>query len=155
MSSSIILPLTILELEQFSRWVLSVGDGIVTESTPTDNPDICWIQIPDYLMLPMEQRNLAGLISFVYGSMPHSSKAADYLCNRAILAPTNEVAASINTEIIKQIATEEMSYYSCDTIDDTVANYCTVESLYPTEFLNTISMSGILIITFNLKLVCL
>uniref|UniRef100_A0A0A9D642 DNA helicase Pif1-like 2B domain-containing protein n=1 Tax=Arundo donax TaxID=35708 RepID=A0A0A9D642_ARUDO len=36
-----------------------------------------------------------------------------------------------------------MSYYSCDTIDDTTSNYCTIESLYPTEFLNTIHVSGL------------
>jgi ATP-dependent exoDNAse (exonuclease V) alpha subunit len=58
------------------------------------------------------------------------------------LAPTNELAAAINSEIMSQIATEEMSYYSSDTIDESSANYCTVQSLYPTEFLNTICMSG-------------
>ncbi|CAO2191689.1 unnamed protein product [Urochloa humidicola] len=132
-----------IELEQFAQWLLSVGDGIVPGSTPTNNPDISWVQIPDYLMLPVEQRNLAGLISFVYGSMRYTSDVADYLCERAILTPTNEVATTINSQIINQIASEEMSYYSCDTIDDTIANYCTVESLYPTEFLNTICNSSL------------
>lgn len=37
-----------------------------------------------------------------------------------------------------------MSYYSCDSINYTIANYCTTQSLYPTEFLNTIHMSGLL-----------
>jgi len=83
------------------------------------------------------------LISFVSGSTPHISESPDYLCERAILAPTNELADAINLQIMSQIATEEMSYYSCDTIDDSTANYCTVQSLYPTEFINTICMGGL------------
>uniref|UniRef100_A0A0A8XWQ3 Uncharacterized protein n=1 Tax=Arundo donax TaxID=35708 RepID=A0A0A8XWQ3_ARUDO len=60
----------------------------------------------------MEQRNLTCLINFVYGSWPDIFEAPSYLCERAILAPTNEVATTINAQIIKQKATEEMSYYS-------------------------------------------
>ena len=132
-----------IELEQFAKWLLSIGDGIIPGSTPTDNIDTAWVQIHEYLMLPLEQRNLAGLTKFVYGLGPHISEALNYLCERTILAPTNEIAATINAQIISQIATEEMSYYSCDSIDDIVANYYTVKSLYPTEFLNTIHMSGL------------
>ncbi|CAD6210906.1 unnamed protein product [Miscanthus lutarioriparius] len=60
-----------------------------------------------------------------------------------LLSIGTELAAGINSQIMSQIATEEMSYYSCDTIDDSSANYCTVQCLYPTEFLNTICMSGL------------
>ena len=82
-------------------------------------------------------------VSFVYGTIAHAPELAAYLCERAILAPTNEVATTINREIIDQIATEEMSYYSSDSINDATSNYCTLESLYPQEFLNTIQMSGL------------
>ena len=101
------------------------------------------MEIPSYLLLPDEERNLTCLISFVYGSRPHISQLPAYLCERAILAPTNEIAAGINAQIISHIATEEMSYYSFDDIDDATPNYCNVQSLYPTEFLNTIHMSGL------------
>lgn len=39
--------------------------------------------------------------------------------------------------MIAQLATEEMSYYSSDTINDDTGNRATLEALYPTEFLNT------------------
>ncbi|TVU44908.1 hypothetical protein EJB05_04371 [Eragrostis curvula] len=139
-----------IELEQFAQWLLSIGDGTVP-GTPTDKPNTNWVQVPEYLLLPPEQRNLDGLISFVYRSEPHVTDTADYLCERAILAPTNEVAATINEQIIKQIATDEMSYYSCDSIDDSTPNYCNTESLYPTEFLNTIQMSGLPDHCYSLK----
>ena len=131
-----------IELQKFAEWLLSIGDGTTPGST-TDQPDTTWVQIPDNLLLPPEQRNLTGLISFVYETTPRVTELAAYLCERAILAPTNEVAAMINKEIICKIATEEMSYYSSDSIDDPTSNYCTMESLYPQEFLNTIQMSGL------------
>lgn len=120
------------ELQQFGHWLLSVGDGVVPGCTTTDNPDIAWIEIPEYLMLPVEQRNLTGLISFVYGPGPYTCATPNYLCERAILAPTNEVAATINAQIISQIVTEEMSYYSCDSIDDLL----TIALLSPFTLLN-------------------
>ena len=141
--SSSLSPDDKIELQQFAEWLLSVGTGNTPNTTPAEQHDTTWIQIPDYLLLPPEQRSLAGLISFVYGSTPHISELPDYLCERAILAPTNELAAAINSQIMSQIATDEMSYYSCDTIDDSSANYCTVQSLYPTEFINMIRMSGL------------
>lgn len=131
------------ELQQFADWLLSIGAGNTPNRIPVEQHDTSWVQTRDYLLLQPEQRNLIGLISFVYGSTPHISKLLDYLCERAILAPTNELAAAINSQIMSQIATEEMSYYSYDTIDDSSPNYWTLQSLYPTEFLNTICMSGL------------
>lgn len=132
-----------IELQHFAEWLLSLGDGTTPNSIPADQEDTTWVQIPDCILLPPEERTLAGLISFVYGSTPHISELPDYLYERAILAPTNELADAINVQIMSQIATEEMSYYSCDTIDESSPDYCTVQSLYPTEFLNTIHMSGL------------
>jgi hypothetical protein len=53
------------------------------------------------------------------------------------------VAAAINAKMISQIATQEMSYYSSDSIDDSTSSYCTLEALYPQEFLNTITMGSL------------
>ncbi|BAH91022.1 Os01g0300400 [Oryza sativa Japonica Group] len=130
-------------LELFATWLLSLGDGVVHDSAPTDRPDATWVEIPSYLLLPAKERNLACLISFVYDSIPHLSQLPTYLCEHAILAPTNEITAAINAQIISHTATEEMSYYSFDTIDDATPNYCNVQSLYPAEFLNTVHMSGL------------
>jgi len=132
-----------VELDKFAQWLLYIGNGTVPCSTPAENPDTSWVQIPDNLQLPPDERNLGGLVIFVYGTIAHAPELAAYLCERAILAPTNEVASTINREIVDQIATEEMSYYSSDSIDDATSNYCTLESLYPQEFLNTIQMSGL------------
>jgi hypothetical protein len=36
-----------------------------------------------------------------------------------------------------------MSYYSSDSIDESSANHSALEALYPTEFLNTLSLNGL------------
>jgi ATP-dependent DNA helicase PIF1 len=59
------------------------------------------------------------------------------------LCPTNEVVAMINGKMIKQLTSQEMSYYSSNSIYDTTANHSTIEALYPTELLNTLSVTGL------------
>jgi ATP-dependent DNA helicase PIF1 len=59
------------------------------------------------------------------------------------LCPTKDVAATINNKMIEQLISAEMSYYSSDSIDDSTANHSTMEALYPTEFLNTLSINGL------------
>ena len=63
-----------IELDNFARWLLSVGDGTAQGSGPTDLPDTSWVLIPDNLLLSPEQRTLDNLISFVYGSPPEDSQ---------------------------------------------------------------------------------
>lgn len=92
--------------------------------------------------MPPESRNLKSLISFVYDGSNNLDPAA-YFCERAILAPTNEIAAGINSQMIANLTTEEMSYYNSDTIDDDTSNRSTLEALYPTEFLNTLQLNGL------------
>jgi ATP-dependent DNA helicase PIF1 len=45
--------------------------------------------------------------------------------------------------MIEQLTTHEMPYYSSDSIDDYSGNHSTMEALYPTKFLNTLSINGL------------
>ncbi|WVZ78307.1 hypothetical protein U9M48_026043 [Paspalum notatum var. saurae] len=109
-------------------------------------------EIPQSLLLPLDCRNLDGLISFVYNSDSEPANITSYFCDRAILAPTNEVVSEINSTMTAQLAGTEISYYSSDSIDDATANHSTLEALYPTEFLNTISMPGLPDHKLNVKI---
>lgn len=61
-----------------------------------------------------------------------------------ILEPTIEIAAEINSQMIAKLETGQMSsYYSSHTIDDDTSNGATLESLYPTESLDTLQLSGL------------
>ncbi|WVZ70543.1 hypothetical protein U9M48_019202, partial [Paspalum notatum var. saurae] len=128
-------------LHEFAGWLLQV-EGTVPSSSLIDQTDASWIKILEYLLLPPESRNLDGLISFVYDASNNSGSAA-YLCEQAILAPTNEIAAAINSQMIANLTTEEMSYYSSDTIDDNTNSRATLEALYPTKFLNSLQLGSL------------
>lgn len=67
------------QLQTFADWLLSIGEGTVLDASPTGQDDTCWVQIPEYLLLPAESRNIEALISFVYNSSEAVNQAA-YLC---------------------------------------------------------------------------
>jgi ATP-dependent DNA helicase PIF1 len=102
-----------------------------------------YIKIPESLVLPQHHRHLDELISFVYSHECELEHPSSYFSNRAILCPTNDVVAIINIKMIEQLKSIEMSYYISDSIDDAIANHSTMEALYPTEFLNTLSINGL------------
>jgi hypothetical protein len=132
------------DLRIFAEWLLRVGDGAEPFIPIENEPENIFIKIPPSLLLPPDRRNLQGLISFVYNSdSQQQNNIASYFCHRAILAPTNEVVSEINKKMIAELPTNEMLYYSADSIDDTSSNLSTLEALYPTEFLNTIPMNGL------------
>ncbi|PUZ56488.1 hypothetical protein GQ55_5G311800 [Panicum hallii var. hallii] len=143
LTSTFLTPSDREDLRLFSEWLLRVGNGTETFIQIQNEPSSTYIQIPQSLLLHPDYRNLDGLISFVYSSGCQPTDIPSYFCDRAILAPTNEVVTEINNKMISQLTTYEMSYYSSDSIDDTSANHSTLESLYPTEFLNTITINGL------------
>ena len=143
LTSTFLTPSDREDLQVFSEWLLRVGNGTEPFIQIQNEPSSTYIQIPQSLLLHPDYRNLDGLISFVYSSGCQPTDIPSYFCDRAILAPTNEVVTEINNKMISQLTTYEMSYYSSDSIDDTSANHSTLESLYPTEFLNTITINGL------------
>jgi len=83
------------------------------------------------------------IISHVYGDDGEIFQPGheDQLCERAILCPKNQDCREINFKIIKKMIPGQMhSYKSVDSIDSQdpleVSNY-------PTEFLNTLEVSGL------------
>jgi ATP-dependent DNA helicase PIF1 len=130
------------QLRIFAEWLLRVGSEI--EPSVQINADRGkYIKIPESLLLPQEHRHLDGLVSFVYNHGCEPENPSSYFSNRAILCPTNDVVATINSKMIEQLTPAQMSYYSSDCIDDSTGNHSTMEALYPTEFLNTLSINGL------------
>jgi hypothetical protein len=84
------------ELRLFAEWLLRVGNGTEHYVDVPNQPSNTFIEIPQTLLLDDSCRNLDGLISFVYDSGCQPQNITSYLCDRAILAPTNEVVSEIN-----------------------------------------------------------
>jgi ATP-dependent DNA helicase PIF1 len=139
------------ELRIFAEWLLRVGNGAEHSIQIENEPGNIYIKIPQSLLLPIENRNLDGLISFVYSFGCEPENPSSYFSDCAILAPTNDVVAAINSKMIQQLSFEEMSYYNSGSIDDSTTNYSMMEALYPTEFLNSPSITGLLYHVLHLK----
>jgi ATP-dependent DNA helicase PIF1 len=132
-----------VELHIFAEWLLRVGNGVEHSIQIRNEPSNKYIKIPQALLLPNQNRNLDGLISFVFCLGCEPENPPSYFSDRAILAPTKDVVAAINNKMIQQLTSEKMSYYSSYSIDDSSANYSTMEALYPTEFLNALPITGL------------
>ena len=67
-----------------------------------------------------------------------NQQTLEWLCERAILTPTNDTAAAINDTILGQFSGEEKIYESVDSTQD-------VEKAvkYPVEFLNSLNPPGL------------
>jgi hypothetical protein len=89
------------ELCSFAEWILKVGGGVDPSIQIENNPSNKYIKIPQSLLLPHEQMDLDELLSFVYCLGCGPENPAPYFSERAILSPTNDVAASINSKMIQ------------------------------------------------------
>jgi hypothetical protein len=55
-----------VDLEQFSKWVLDIGDGALPAMTRGDEFEPTWITIPEDLLIHTDGDAAAALISEVY-----------------------------------------------------------------------------------------
>jgi ATP-dependent DNA helicase PIF1 len=118
-----------------------VGNGVEPSVQINTDRGKKYIKIRGPLLLLQEHRHLDGLVSFVYNHGCDPENPSSYFSKRAILCPTNDVVATMNNKMIEQLTSAQMSYYSSDCIDDSTANHSTMEALYPTKFLNTLSIN--------------
>jgi hypothetical protein len=119
----------------FSKYLIDVGEG--TEKTyRTLDGDDNLIKLPDEIC--MDLTNPLELIHQVYEDIETKYSDINYIIDRAILATTNKVCDILNAQVLNLIPTEDKTYNSADsTIGENDA------SLYPTEYLNTLTFTGL------------
>jgi ATP-dependent DNA helicase PIF1 len=114
----------------FASLLLQIGDGSVAECDG-------FVKIDNALGVVLHC--LANMISEVYPDIENlPKKDFKWLCERAIVTPKNSSTEEINDMVMKKINTESKVYKSIDTvvnIDEAVH--------YPTEFLNSLTPSGL------------
>jgi ATP-dependent DNA helicase PIF1 len=115
----------------FSTRLLQVGE----KRHPVD-PATGELSIPKDLGIVVS--SLDDLIQNVYPSLSQNFTNLDWLCQRAILAPKNDIVNTINEHVMKQLPGQVMTYRSVDSAmdPDQVVQY-------PTEFLNTLNPAGL------------
>ena len=75
-------------------------------------------------------------------------QSKDYITSRVILSTQNERVDMINMKMISSFRGDEMVYHSFDSAIDDPHNY------YPSEFLNTLTPSGLPPHMLKLKIGC-
>ncbi|XP_024976211.1 ATP-dependent DNA helicase PIF1-like [Cynara cardunculus var. scolymus] len=128
----------------FSDFLLRVGDG------DKESVDGNFIRIPDDMTIPYTNKNGSNdaLIDAIFPFLQTCETASDYIISRAILTTKNEHVDKINDQFIERFCGEEKIYYSFDEAEDDKNN------LYPKEFLNSLTVSGLPPHYLRLKIGC-
>lgn len=87
------------ELEQFSKWILNVGDGKLSEP----NDGYADIDIPSELLITNFDNPLQAIVQSTYPNLRKNYKDPQFLQSRAILAGTIETVDAINEYIMELI----------------------------------------------------
>ncbi|KAM0885149.1 hypothetical protein ACQ4PT_030511 [Festuca glaucescens] len=152
----IVLPLTInqrlavqtanavvqAEEAAFAECVLNIGDGTIPaiarqgESSPT------WITIPDEYLVHTEGDKIAAIVESVYIDFLTRYSDPNYLKERAILTPTNDIAEDINKHVLSMVPGEEREYLSCDSTGNAADGIRNIDIFYPVEVLNTVKVNN-------------
>ncbi|KAK1401670.1 ATP-dependent DNA helicase [Heracleum sosnowskyi] len=126
----------------FRDWVLSVGDGTEQTFDLRHDGDDSWIHIPKELQVSYDGDLVCAIVNEIYAGLDAKHGDIAYLRDRAILTPLNEYVEVINQEVLGRLPGKSKSYTSCDTICKGSTTSDAAETLYPTEYLNSLRFSG-------------
>jgi ATP-dependent DNA helicase PIF1 len=119
---------------EFAEWLIHVGEG-THENFPK-------LEIPPHLRLT--NSDLPSLIDQVYSDLIENIGNATFFKDRVILATTNDVVDKINDTIVNMVGNTR-SYSSLDSVvhDDINGDEDDNDTMYPLEFLNSLSVNGL------------
>jgi ATP-dependent DNA helicase PIF1 len=127
------------EIQEFADWILDIGDGKVGGK----NDGEAVVEFPLERLIPDSTDHVSAIIQEIYPGLPANLWNTDYFQERAILAPTHDEVDIIYERMMSLLDGEQKTYFSSDTVCLTDMDDSFDETLYTTEFLNTIKMSGI------------
>ncbi len=94
-----------------------------------------YIKCPDMMvLLPVDTRAMAVAI---YPRLHEGQATNEYLHEHAILAPHNKEVSLINAMVLTYLPGAQVDFLNADSAEDTE-----VAITYPSEFLNTLEVSG-------------
>ncbi|XP_057250767.1 uncharacterized protein LOC125497689 [Beta vulgaris subsp. vulgaris] len=100
------------------------------------------IEIPHEMLVDGGHDPIATIVESTYPDIADHIWEPSYFQERAILAPTNEIAETVNDHVLSQLPGEERTYLSSDAISVEEGNFG-IHEMYSTEFLNTIKCGGL------------
>ncbi|KAK1360649.1 hypothetical protein POM88_045123 [Heracleum sosnowskyi] len=126
----------------FKDWVLSLGDGLAPTYALDEDIEPSWVEIPKEVRVDYSGDPVKAIVDEIYPDLQHNHGDAEYLRRRAILTPLNEYVEKINREVLSRLPGNTKIYKRCDSICKGSATSAADETLYPSEYLNTLKFSG-------------
>ncbi|XP_052622447.1 uncharacterized protein LOC128127795 [Lactuca sativa] len=105
-------PSIIEQIRGFENWLLDIGDGNL--GGPNDGEEM--VDIPEDIVINNPCDPIGSLISFVYPYVLENINITNYLQERAILAPKNEVFQEINDRLLSLFLGEQTEYLCSDSL---------------------------------------
>lgn len=126
------------DIQEFANFLLQIGEGKHERCSLEGKSHA---KIPRSMVVEVQtgQTPVSGLIEHIYGDIRGRYMERDYFSSRAILTPVNVEVQAINQEVIETIPGALTEYLSIDSVEDAEG---VQRSLYPVEFLNTLTVSG-------------
>lgn len=112
---------------EYAQWLLQLGNGQLQSSVPSAPPTS--IDIPPQCNITED------IVNAVFSNVANQES----LSTTVILASTNQTTLHLNDLIIKKLPGDSNTYLSCD---QAICDDEKEASNYPTEFLNSITPSG-------------
>ena len=120
------------KLEDYEEWLLALGEGRLPSKGKIDDGEI--IEVPSTMCLASKDE----VVEEVFDDFENNIGNTDYFKSRILLAATNEIVNEVNDEMVERIPGDLHTFASVDTVGDLEST-----TMFPTEFLNSLSLSGL------------
>ena len=117
--------------QDFSSWLLNVGDSTIGEADEENPNEAAWIKIPPQYQIPDDENAVQTLIDFIYDKDTLQQPTAELLQQKAIVCPKNDTTDTINESILSQVEGESVTYISTDEAIPVGKDGAAIEMLYP------------------------
>ncbi|XP_050895980.1 uncharacterized protein LOC127102683 [Lathyrus oleraceus] len=106
-------PTECLEIEQFLKWLLNIGEGKVSEP----NDGYVKFDITSEILISSFNDPIKAIMESTYLSFMDNYHSYDYLKSRDILAAKIEIVDQINEHVLALMSGEARDYYNSNLID--------------------------------------
>ncbi|KAF7814845.1 ATP-dependent DNA helicase PIF1-like [Senna tora] len=135
-------------IAEFADWILKIGDGTIGDIINDEEHEI---QIDDDILINNVVDPIQSIVDNTYPQFINNHHNHEFFRDRAILSPKLDEVAHVNDYMLGLLPGEERIYLSSDNICNQELN-SKLAKVYTTEFLNTISGSGLPYHTLKLKI---
>ena len=69
----------------------------------------------------VQDENISDLVNLVYGNIHKSYTDCNFISQRIIMCPKNEICDRINNHVIQQLPGEVVTFLNADSVEETTA----------------------------------